>query len=109
MENNTAKWRNAKIKFLKEQKHNLTFWGNSTRNADTIKEGEIREVYFEDWEENNPFKTAHIELYDMVLLKEDEFEVLEISSPVTYHPTELTMIQIQEQAEKLVENIKNAN
>lgn len=92
MSETTPKWRKAKIKFLTEQHHNLRDYGNSTRGCDTIHPGEIRNVVFEYWDDgvrhNKNLKIAHIELNDLIMMTEQEFEIIELSEPQAFHPQE---------------------
>lgn len=87
-------WRKAKIKFLTEQHHNRIDYGNSTRGCDTIHPGEIRDVVFECWD--NGFehcakrpRLAHIEMHDVVLMTDEDFEIIELGEPQEQHPQEI--------------------
>lgn len=92
MSETILKWRQAKIKFLTEQHHNLIDYGNSTRGCDTIHPGEIRNVVFEDWDDgvrhNKNIKIAHIELHDLVMMTDKDFEIIELGEPQHHHPQE---------------------
>jgi len=94
MDEATPKWRKAKIKFLTEQHHNLRDYGNSSRGFDTINPGEIRDVVFENWDDgfvshNKNLKVAHIELHDLVMMTDEDFEIIELGEPQEYHPQEI--------------------
>jgi hypothetical protein len=94
MDEATPKWRRAKIKFLTKQHHNLRDYGNSTRGCDTICPGEVRNVVFESWDDgfvshNKNLKVAHIELHDLVLMTDQDFEIIELGEPQNQHPQEV--------------------
>lgn len=108
----TPKWRRATIKFLKEQHYALVDYGNSSRGCQTIEVGEVRDVYFEGWDEGVPglkkeFRLAHVELNDVVPLKDDEFEIISLGEPEEMHPLEKMLKEIRERSEKSVQNIQN--
>jgi len=106
------KWRKAKIRFLTEQHHNLIDYGNSTRGCDTIHPGDVREVYFEWWDRGvegcKPgTRIVYVEWHDMIPMRDEDFEMIELGTPEEFHPVELLLKEINHLSEKLVENIQN--
>jgi len=67
---------------------------------------------FEGWDEGVPglkkeFRLAHIDLNDIVPMKDEDFEVLELGEPEESHPIEKMLREIRERSEKSVQNIQN--
>ena len=108
MSSQQLKWRKGTVKFITEQKNNLIEYGNSTRGCDTIYPGEVREVYFESFQDRELVgHIIHISYLDSIWVKDEDIEIISLGELETMHPTQRMLKQFTKNTENLVENIIN--